>query len=854
MGNKFSNATDVVLNDMHSFLCSLNWQTFNKQKMYHGANEINSIRIGYKTFEWHQGDEAAYTMAIPVEKQAAYYFAYDVNEDLTITYYYDEAQAPENPYYSYSYIDVYTEYDYEDYLYGTDNYYAYIRKQYVPIEATLAEEINNDLTEFGNAHGGVEDNYTYYMSECQVSIPMTLNSFSIGTKQSTFIVNFTSNYDGWFYDTIGFNAAIDTEGLHKKVATITSSYDSTVFSMRKDENVHLGADVTIDKGQTKSMFFKGSLSEEDPLTLTTPYKMRELSLAPMAEYLTGTLDLTSTGWTSKGNDLKSVVFGSSTAECALTKISGMNDLVNLEYVGLRNLASLASTPAIYNLSYLHVFDAQGSNITAFKPKENTTIYEAWLPDTVKAIKLKSVNFEENDMTVLNENMHFFGRLNYEPSRNLQSFTCTSTTGIDTYEFVKNWIEALGDELAPEKLIYLELDSIDWDNVPVDMMYKLKKFDLDVNNETPRKGLVGQITVKGTGNYGLLTIEEYSQLLRMYGRDAMNLTGSFKVFPELQIIPKGNAIEPYEFYLTVTNENLSSEDPLYAELDAELIYSNIATARPTASISFIDILKENSRTLTFSIDKYEKYAYCKLPKSIDTTDATETTAVSGDIMLFNGDTILVFFGIPTNSYKYVKLGHIDDLTVKNQYGEDQNLLGDVWMNAETITLKFAAISKPSTVNSIELTQEDGKTFIMPDSDFDEDHTLEITRTINGGDYHGDLDSIALTTTPEDAEFTVTESGSTLLINVADSDYEETEASITVTSTYTDDMASSIGIDAKYLVNDSFEFNILNKSTVDEDGVATLNPYLYDIKNGILIIKDPNAVKIEETENETTIILK
>ena len=114
--------------------------------------------------------------------------------------------------------------------------------------------------------------------------------------------------------------------------------------------------------------------------------MKELDLSPITQSIVGTLDLSSSNWMSKGNIMKTLVIGSDSASSGITKIFGLNNISNLEYLDITNVDKLINTPSISNLSSLKVLDASGSNITAFKPKENSTIYEAWLPETIKSIK------------------------------------------------------------------------------------------------------------------------------------------------------------------------------------------------------------------------------------------------------------------------------------------------------------------------------------------------------------------------------------------------------------------------------------------------------------------------------------
>ena len=853
LGNNFGNANNVVFNDLKKFLCSLNWQTFNKSKMYNGENEVNSIRIGIRTFDWHNADEITFSELIEDEYTATYSYSYDY----TVI---DENEVEHIESYSFSY-DYIVPAVYLDHHFGEDNYYAYIKKQYVPIDETLHNEISYDLAYFEDTHSNNEDNYTYYMNECSISIPMILSTRSLGTKKSTFIANFDSDYSGWFYDTIKFNASIDTEGNAKKMVRITSGVDNTVFSIRKNENEKFGLyETTINADETKSIWAKGATNDVEPFGLTTPYKMKELDLSPITQNIVGTLDLSSSNWMAKGNIMKSLVIGSDSASSGITKIFGLNNISNLEYLNITNVDNLINTPSISNLSSLKVLDASGSNITAFKPKENSTIYEAWLPETIKSIKLSNVTIEPGSLNVMGEHVDFFGRINYEPTAELQSFTCVNTPNFDTYEFVKKWITALKyeDKLQLKELIYLELNGINWSDVPVQMMYDLKEFDLDVNESTERKGLEGTISIFGTGNYGLLTIEEYSKILRLYGRNALLQTGKEKVFSDLKIILRGNMIEPYEFYLKVSNMSLAPQNAANIILDAKLEFTGIENsgsngASPIASIAFIDILNESTepRTLEFEVDKHEKYAFCKLNKSIDTTNSIEATPKTGDIMLFNGDTILIFLGAPTNNYKYVKLGSITDKKFTDAYSHEVSALS-TWFNADSVRIKFAPIEKPNVTSSVEIVNNNGRNYIIPDSDELEDKELYLTVSIDAGT----MENIDVSTNMQNSPIIFEQDGNEITVaNSSSNTGRDITSKINAKLTFTDEYVSSLGIDAENLVKDSFDVSIAKSASYDEEtGTISLSSKLYSIENDTLISIDDNVMSIEEDENNITITLK
>ena len=57
LDNIYSNSDNYAAEDMNNFLMSLNYQGFNKGTQYLNGKEVTSIRIGAKTFSWHEQGE-----------------------------------------------------------------------------------------------------------------------------------------------------------------------------------------------------------------------------------------------------------------------------------------------------------------------------------------------------------------------------------------------------------------------------------------------------------------------------------------------------------------------------------------------------------------------------------------------------------------------------------------------------------------------------------------------------------------------------------------------------------------------------------------------------------------------------
>ena len=72
---------------------------------------------------------------------------------------------------------------------------------------------------------------------------------------------------------------------------------------------------------------------------------------------------------------------------------------------------------------------------------------------------------------------------------------------------------------------------------------------------------------------------------------------------------------------------------------------------------IQMMKESPITIEMSdYSGFEKVG--SLGQNL-TTDNYQTTTVAGDIVLYNGNHIVMFYG--SNSWSYTRIGHIDDLT-------------------------------------------------------------------------------------------------------------------------------------------------------------------------------------------------
>ena len=77
--------------------------------------------------------------------------------------------------------------------------------------------------------------------------------------------------------------------------------------------------------------------------------------------------------------------------------------------------------------------------------------------------------------------------------------------------------------------------------------------------------------------------------------------------------------------------------------------------------FLDMMKEGPVTISMSdYSGFEKVG--SLGRSL-TTSNSQTTTDAGDIVLYNGNNIVMFYG--SNSWSYTRIGKIDDLSDWNK---------------------------------------------------------------------------------------------------------------------------------------------------------------------------------------------
>jgi len=674
LDNDFSNIVGYTATDLNNFLFSLNYQKYNKMSQYGSNNEVSTIRIGAKTFDWHNALDVAYTIVNFEEKEI--FFAYTISEDNKVAYYnkVEDLVVPTG-YSSYQTTYNAVAYTYTYYTYGADNYYTYAKKEYVPIYGTLESTIAYQISQFEDKYDNNIDLYTYYMYDCGVDIPMVITSNSLGTKKSTFEMRYYSDYDKWFETGIPayFNFSSDTPN----VAFV--AYNDGTFGMRINENENIfDSDKHVAAQEEDSFDIElgdNEYSYTTEFTILSPNNMQALSITNPA----GVINLTKTGWTSKENHLEKLEIKNTNAEKdMLDKVLGVNDLVNLKEFVIDNCFNLKSTPSMSKLTKLEKFDVTNSNIESFKPADGAKLKYVALPDrnSLKTLRLKDIKFEEDSIFIIPERSYY----------SLNSLTLDNVTGIDTFEIVNTWSTILknASSLIPKSLIHLEMNKFNWEFVPVTIMEDIKKFDLNIKE--------GNISLVGTGNYGMLTREEYISMTKLYGVNAFVKDGNEKTFKDLNLTKFVDTLQSWEYTFNLASTVDSQK--YIARFNYSENYNATENTNSIIAVNAIIGKILEKQTLNFIYDELENNIYCKLDSMIDTKDTPYTNAniEFGDIVLYNGNTIKIFTNsVSNNKYNYIKLGKVNDIS---------NLMNWYYVaDTDNIFITFTQAECPEVISEI-----------------------------------------------------------------------------------------------------------------------------------------------------------
>ena len=156
--------------------------------------------------------------------------------------------------------------------------------------------------------------------------------------------------------------------------------------------------------------------------------------------------------------------------------------------------------------------------------------------------------------------------------------------------------------------------------------------------------------------GSVTITDVTELLRMvvFGRTepSHDLNGD-------SLVNIYDVVECLRFFVYKSPNIPESSDPEVTKMNIQIGNAHFtATLEDNAAVrELIEMMKE--KPVTISMNDYSRFEKVgSLGRSL-TTDDHQTTTSAGDIVLYNGNQIVMFYG--SNSWSYTRIGKIDDLS-------------------------------------------------------------------------------------------------------------------------------------------------------------------------------------------------
>ena len=285
------------------------------------------------------------------------------------------------------------------------------------------------------------------------------------------------------------------EGAPGGTFTVTSAADAYygygINNVAQEIGVHLTPNGTHDFEVTKT------LAIGDPVMIYNANNLSKVDLSNFAQYLS-TLYINQAVGNNGESSLKSLILGNGTdTNNRFTEIGGLNVITGLEEIDIRNFTALTNIE-ISALRNLHIFNAAGSGLTSFVPANSAVLTNVALPSTIQSI-------------VMNGNQ--VSTFTYTPTKTLRTLNLSNVIGTwDAKSFVFNWINLFTDEELAQ--LNLTLKGIDWTGVTVAQLLQLGK----ITNRT----LQGKVTLDS------LTLEEYNQLVEVFGANAFVEGASFLI--------------------------------------------------------------------------------------------------------------------------------------------------------------------------------------------------------------------------------------------------------------------------------------------------------------------------------------
>jgi len=662
LDSMFENTSAIPSTDLINLLLNVNDMTFNKQNYYRGNIELREISYAHKKYPYRP-DGTQYTVNDP--NDASMIINYDFSRQF-VDYNYIETS------YDVAYVGyvmreittadgtityVPTEQSYT----GFNTYYTYQISNINDFSDRMSVFFDNNTSKVERMHNDLK---TYFMSDLDTMLTLSLNTYSLGAKNLYAYFNFSSNFDNWFDNVIAVNANLSQLSSGDAIATVAGN-DGACIDVAIGTESLIGGAITI-SGDTTVSFASEGLTEDEytKISLINPMEMTSIDLSPIAgkvksidlapkyEKRTSVSSYVTTDWTAQHSPMiSSLKVGSLETQSPIEKIIGINTLRNtLEEIDIINCNALRKDFSISRMPCLEKFIASGSSVKTFVPHQGNHFTKVSLPSTVNTIVLHNNEIDDFDYIV---------------TGSLVNLTLDNVSGFDTKEFVSDWVHALETTIVESNGANIDLlhqgivtntnlQGISWQEYEVGELLKFKW--LGLNNFS------GSISVVGSGNDGSLTRHEYLALRETFG-DTMVIDKSTPMqldytIDEMAFKKKVNFFSIEED----TFEGVTTES-LIPDLSKEFYFE---INDQTGGHSLLDYFDGVDRIEL--VRNKENFGYeVTLPTKIytDNNDSSSLTKriESGDVLLYKGAKLILVSNRPQNLpnsqnnvvYNYVKVG-------------------------------------------------------------------------------------------------------------------------------------------------------------------------------------------------------
>ena len=345
------------------------------------------------------------------------------------------------------------------------------------------------------------------------------------------------------------------------------------------QNQTIFCDENLVAGENLELITRANPAIGDPMKLFGPHKIKvinfrtntqsltKLIMAPGMAYTNSKGVAVNTEWvTESGVTLEKLLIGDGRNNAAIAELTGLDKIVSVEELDFRNCKELGNL-SLTNLPNLHRYRASGSTkATRFQPKDSVSLYEVSLSDTLNILSLDKVEFkyqpvddyviyqtdDEGNLMSNSDALPYTedadGRLtsyyteeadrkytlsvdgneyhkaifSYKPTASLAEVSLKGVTGFDTYQFIKDWKDAIVAKFGAARLnaVTLVATGLNWSGITFEQFCEI----YDSFNVTPAtfNGIFNLVSSNGSDS---ITVDEYNAILTKFGAEVFNADNS-----------------------------------------------------------------------------------------------------------------------------------------------------------------------------------------------------------------------------------------------------------------------------------------------------------------------------------------